>query len=168
MCYSDLRLSLTTQAHSERRLFAGFVSAALIAWKLTVSSVIINAPNPEVAKIHHETVVRYSYFSSHVFIPYQANGIEIAQDRTTRVTKSFESILQRFATEAPNTFRIPISLVRCSATNDASPNNPRQEMRIAKAAKNPATVPIRLSSPNFFANSSSAKVDRNGAVGLCF
>ena len=38
-------------------------------------------------------------------------------------------------TDAPNTFRIPTSLVFCSAVYEASPNNPRQEMKMAIAPK---------------------------------
>ena len=44
-------------AHSERRLFTGFATAAFIAWKLTVSNVISKAPIHETTNIHQETVV---------------------------------------------------------------------------------------------------------------
>ncbi len=40
-----------------------------------------------------------------------------------------------FATVAPNTFRIPISLVRCSAVNAAKPNKPRAEMMMVMIEK---------------------------------
>ena len=33
---------------------------------------------------------------------------------------------------APNTFRMPISLVRCSAVNIARPNKPREEIKMAR------------------------------------
>ena len=55
------------------------------------------------------------------------------------------------ATLAPNTFRTPISFVRCAATNEANPNKPRQEMAIASIAKKLASLPILVSLVNFFA-----------------
>ena len=36
-------------------------------WKLTVRSVITNAPRPDTAKIHHEISVRYWYCCSQLF-----------------------------------------------------------------------------------------------------
>ena len=45
--------------HSVLKLFTGFVIAALIAWKLTVNKVIINAPTPDAAKTHHDKLVLY-------------------------------------------------------------------------------------------------------------
>ena len=44
--------------HSVRKLFTGFAIASLIAWKLTVSNVISNAPMPEIRKTHNEMFVR--------------------------------------------------------------------------------------------------------------
>ena len=46
-------------SHSVLKLFTGFATAALIAWKLTVSKVISKAPAPADAKIHHDNAVRY-------------------------------------------------------------------------------------------------------------
>ena len=43
-------------AYSERRLFTGFATAAFIAWKLTVSSVISKAPMHDTTKTHQEIV----------------------------------------------------------------------------------------------------------------
>jgi len=75
---------------------------------------------------------------------------------STNTTKSLESKFHTLNTEAPNTFLIPISFVRCSATNEANPNKPRQEIIIASKAKKPASLPTRTSLLNFFAYSSSA------------
>jgi len=75
----------------------------------------------------------------------------ITQAASTRITKSFDSICHRLATEAPSTLRMPISLVRCSATNEASPNSPRQLMKIAKTVKNEASFPMRSSASNLAA-----------------
>src|SRR5262245_55667385 len=86
----------------------------------------------------------------------------------TRITKSFESICHNPATEAPNTLRMPISFVRCSATNDARPNKPRQEMKMARIAKYIANLPMRSSFPNFLSYSSSTNEDVNGEAGLYF
>lgn len=44
--------------YSLRKLFTGFIRAALMAWKLTVNKVISKAPAPDAAKIHHEISVR--------------------------------------------------------------------------------------------------------------
>ena len=42
---------------------------------------------------------------------------------TTRVINSFDSSNHSWLIDAPNTLRTPISLVRCSATKDAKPND---------------------------------------------
>ena len=55
--------------------------------------------------------------------------------RTMSLTKLPESIAIIFDTDAPNTLRTPISFVRCAAVKVASPNKPRQEMKIARMAK---------------------------------
>ena len=43
----------------------------------------------------------------------------------TNTINSLDKIRHKLNTEAPNTFRIPISLVRCSAIKDAKPNKPK-------------------------------------------
>jgi len=40
--------------HSVLKLFTGFAMAAFIAWKLTVSRVITNAPTADKTKIPHD------------------------------------------------------------------------------------------------------------------
>ena len=44
-------------AYSVRRLFTGLAIAALIAWKLTVISVMASAPTPETIKTQNEILV---------------------------------------------------------------------------------------------------------------
>ena len=64
----------------------------------------------------------------------------------TSLRKSFDSIPQTLNTVAPNTFLTPISLVRCSATKEVSPNKPRQLIKMAKAVKiriGSQSVPLR-------------------------
>ena len=53
----------------------------------------------------------------------------------TSTTKSFDNNLHKLNTDAPNTFRTPISLMRCSAIKEAIPNSPRQLINIASIAK---------------------------------
>jgi penicillin V acylase-like amidase (Ntn superfamily) len=73
----------------------------------------------------------------------------IKQEMTTNFKKSLESIFHTLNTVAPNTFRTPISFVRCSATKEVNPKSPKQLIKIAKAVKIPDKVPIRYSEANF-------------------
>ncbi len=57
---------------------------------------------------------------------HQATGQAIRLARMTRVRNSLEISTTIFDTEAPNTFRMPISLVRCAAAKADKPNIPRQ------------------------------------------
>ena len=59
----------------------------------------------------------------------------MAFETRSRRTKSFEILVTMLMTEAPRTFLIPISLVRCSEMKEAMPNSPRQDMNIASAVK---------------------------------
>ena len=95
-------------------------------------------------------------------------GTAIRKEMPIRPIKSLESKFQTLNTDAPNTFLTPISFLRCSATNDAKPNKPRQEITMANMAKKLASLPIRSSSPNFFAYSSSTNWYSNGCSGLNF
>src|SRR4030095_4581579 len=90
----------------------------------------------------------------------------MAQDMITRVTKSFDNIFHKLNILAPRTFRTPISLVRCSATKEARPNKPRQEMKTARMAKKVERLRIRFSSSNLRAYSSSVNLYSKGAAGL--
>ena len=68
---------------------------------------------------------------------------------------------------APNTLRTPISLVRCSATNEANPNKPKQLIRIANKVNTRAKLATRSSEANFAAYYSSIKSYWNGRFGKC-
>ena len=61
-----------------------------------------------------------------------------AGDLAQRTDAEIEAELQRttaLVEEVASTFRIPISRVRCSVVNITNPNNPRQEMKMARKAK---------------------------------
>jgi hypothetical protein len=45
--------------YSVLKLLTGLATAAFIAWKLTVISVIARAPRPDKPKIHNDGSVRY-------------------------------------------------------------------------------------------------------------
>src|SRR5690349_12031696 len=97
---------------------------------------------------------------------YQAIGAAIMNEIITRITKSLDNNRHTLNTLAPNTFLTPISLVRCSATKDASPKIPRQEMKIARKAKKVESLPISDSDSNVCATNSSAKWYSNGTDGF--
>lgn len=123
---------------------------------------MIKAPRLAKTKIHGEISVRYSYFCNHPLRKYKAIGVEIIQDIITRTTKSVDSILHRFATEAPRTLRTPISLVRCSAVKEARPKIPKQLIMIARIEKKDVSLPMRSSLKNLVAYCSSTKLYSNG------
>src|SRR5580658_3230511 len=99
---------------------------------------------------------------------YQAMGVAIKRESSTSATNSFDRSAQRLSIEAPNTFRIPTSRVRCSARKEARPNNPRQEIRMASSENDVASFPIRSSLRNFLPYSSSLKLYIKGLDGLYF
>ncbi len=66
----------------------------------------------------------------------------------TKITKSLLSNCHKLETDAPRIFLTPISLVRCSAINEANPKSPKQEIKIARMEKNAASLPIRSSVAN--------------------
>ena len=61
----DKLLISIENAHSVRKLFTGFILAALTARALTVINVMRTAASAEPTGIHHEIVVRYSNLTSH-------------------------------------------------------------------------------------------------------
>ena len=62
-------------------------------------------------------------------------GIAIIQDNNTSITNSVESKRQRLPTLAPNTFLMPISLVRCPATKLAIPNKTKTGYKYGEDSK---------------------------------
>src|SRR5690606_23536516 len=126
---------LAYPSYSDRRLFTGFCTAALIACELTVSNAMTNAITLATPKIHHSKSTWYAKSCNHLSVKYQAMGIATATAISTSFKKSLDKSAVIPGTEAPMTLRIPISLVRCSAMNVASPNKPRHEIRIDNRAK---------------------------------
>ena len=89
-------------------------------------------------------------------------GQETTFASNTNVTNSWETNPKILEVDAPRTFLIPISLVLCCATKDASPNNPRTAMKTASIEKYPKIV-LRLSSERYNrSNVSSRNVYSNG------
>src|SRR5580704_9649171 len=103
------------------------------------------------ASTHHSIATRYGYHCNHLYIANQATGAANAKESSTSIRKSLLNNVAIPATEAPNTFLTPISLIRFSAIYVANPNNPRQEINTVSPANNPASVPVRFSSSNFWA-----------------
>src|SRR5687768_18325235 len=83
----------------------------------------------------------------------------------TSKIKSLDNIFHKLKIDAPSTFRMPISFVRCSATKEAKPNNPRQLINMASAAKIADNVPTRSSDANLAACSRSANLKSKGTSG---
>jgi len=63
----------------------------------------------------------------------------------TRTINSFDNTKEREATEAPITFRIPISFVRCSAVKAANANRLKLAMKMARPENTPNIWPMRCS-----------------------
>ena len=84
-------------------------------------------------------------------------GVAIRQEISTKTTKSLDKDCQSLATDAPNTLRMPISLVRCSAMNDARPNKPKHEIKMARMETIKESLPMKAVYLNFLAYSASAK-----------
>src|SRR6267378_71753 len=84
-------------------------------------------------------------------------GSDSTVARKTSLIKSIESKETILNNEAPNTFRIPISFVRCTAVYDDNPINPRQEMMMASTVKMLMILPNRLSSLYWLLYRSSRK-----------
>ena len=103
----------TSANHSLLKLFTGFATAALIAWKLMVNNAINTAVTPATKNIHQFILIRYAKSFSHSCMKYQASGAAMIKERNTNFKKSIDNKLTIFETEAPMTFLIPISLVRC-------------------------------------------------------
>src|SRR5882672_7506651 len=83
----------------------------------------------------------------------------------TSTTKSLDNICQRLMLDAPNTLRIPNSLVRCSAVNEAIPKSPRQLMNTERTEKAVERLPMRTSLLNLIAYCSSTNLYSNGHAG---
>jgi hypothetical protein len=121
--------------YSLLKLFTGLAIAAFIAWKLMVANAINNANAPAIKNIHQLIFILYAKFCNHLSMISHANGEAMNNAIATSFRKSFENKITMLATLAPSTLRTPISFVRCSALNVASPNKPRHEIRMATIVK---------------------------------
>ena len=121
--------------YSVRKLFTGLVSAALIAWKLIVNNAIIAESNPAIKNTHHEISTRYAKSSNHECIANHATGKAISEAIATNFKKSLDNITTMLPAPAPNTFLIPISLMRCCVLYAARPSKPMQPIKIASTEK---------------------------------
>gem|GEM_PF-2388851 len=79
--------------------------------------------------------------SNQLVMEYQIIGTAIINANTTNLANCMVSSNIIFATDAPNTFLIPISLVLFPAVKAARPNSPTQAMMIASMAKIPNILP---------------------------
>src|SRR5215831_17202992 len=111
-----------SRRHSVLNDFTGFAMAALIAWKLIVNKAINKATIVVITKTVQLIFFRYAKSISHLFITHHAMGDAITTDTATNFKKSFERRATIPETLAPKTLRTPISFIRCSALNVASPN----------------------------------------------
>src|SRR5690606_32489662 len=142
--------------YSLRRDVAGLALAALNACVLTISNAKAKAMVPVNGNTHHSIEVLMVYLFKYMLSNHHANGDETTKDTITSNEKSFEISRTRLGTDAPNTFRMPISFVRCSAVKAANPNRPNPVISIASVAKIVANLLVRLMVVNFFWNSTSA------------
>jgi hypothetical protein len=131
--------------YSVLKLFAGFAIAAFIAWKLIVNNAIINERNPARTNIHQLIFIRYAKSRNQLCMTNHAIGEAITKAIITSLMKSLDNNKTILDTDAPNTFLMPISLVRCDVANNDNPNKPRHAMRIAKQAKTANTFQKRRS-----------------------
>ena len=67
-----------------------------------------------------------------------SHPIEMIIEVSTSTTNSFDREYHKLNADAPNTLRMPISLVRCSVMKDVIPKSPRQLIRTARMADVPA------------------------------
>ena len=122
--------------YSVLKLFTGFAIAALIAWKLTVNNAINITNNPADANSHQLNVIRYGKFCNHLFAAIYASGDAIIKAITTSFIKSVERVVTILFTDAPSTFRMPISFVLFSADKTDNPNKPMHEINMVSIALN--------------------------------
>src|SRR5690606_27276712 len=123
------------QFYSLRSVEAGLAVAALNACVLTTSKVKTSAIRPATGITHSGKLIRYGYRSNKASAAHQATGEAITKPAATRRVNSRDIKSIRFDTDAPNTFLIPTSFVRCSAVNAASPNKPSPVIQIASTVK---------------------------------
>src|SRR5882762_910749 len=110
-----------------------------------VKNAINNDIPPATTKTVQSIGMRYAKSCNQFCIPKYEAGTAMTNAMTINFKKSFESKMTISSTDAPMTFRIPISFIRCSAVKVANPNSPRQEMKIATTEKAVKSLPVRCS-----------------------
>src|SRR5665213_2100407 len=85
----------------------------------------------DMPKTHHSIFILYAYSCSHLFINHHVIGVAMREAAITSLKKSFEIRLMIVETDAPNTLRIPISLVRLATASAESPSRPRHARKMA-------------------------------------
>src|ERR1700741_1289709 len=104
-----------------------------------------NADTPAMTKMYQPIEILYAKSCNHLFIKYHDIGAAIINAITTSFKKSLDKSFIIVVNDAPNTFLIPISLVRFSADNAANPNKPKQARKIEMPPAHPTIFPQRCS-----------------------
>src|SRR5690349_10719426 len=121
-----LMFCVKESTYSVLKLSTGFTLAALTAWKLTVTNPNNSTDRPAIKNIHGEITIRFPKSCSQALAAHQATGEAAKIAITISTTKSLATSEAICKVDAPNTLRIPISLVRCLAEYTLKPNNPMQ------------------------------------------
>src|SRR5688572_9918149 len=95
------------------------------------------------AKYDQCILVRKAYPCSHFEMANQAMGAATRNDTMMSTANSLYNNFKIPGTDAPSTFRIPISFVLCNVVNDAKPNNPIHATKIASVVNSPNVWPKR-------------------------
>jgi hypothetical protein len=106
----------------------------------------------------------YSYLSSQLFIIHHATGIARKKAIPISFKNSRETSNKTCGTDAPSTLRIPISLIRFSTVKETNPASPRQQIKMASAAKILVILLMSSSVANFFPNSFELVFERRGYI----
>ncbi len=106
---------------------------------------IITTDNPVTINTSQPIFIRYAKSWSQLCIKYHARGDAINSAIAISFTKSFDNKLMILVTDAPNTFLIPISLVRFTAARVAKPNKPRHARKIEIPPAHPTIALHRCS-----------------------
>jgi hypothetical protein len=136
---------ISTNIYSLLKLFTGLAIAAFMDWKLTVANAIDMVTQPDTANTHHSICVLYAKVCSHRFIPYHARGEAIAIAIIISHKNSADNKVNKEATLAPNTLRMPTSFTLCSAVNIARPNRPKHDINMARNANDVDSLLITCS-----------------------
>src|SRR5664279_4722907 len=94
--------------HSVLKLFTGLSTAALIALKLTVRTVMAIDNAAASTNTHQLIFILYAKSCNHLFVINQATGDAIINAINTSFKKSFDNRETIPVTVAPSTLRMPI------------------------------------------------------------